>query len=79
MRTANAALPSVQSEREVPPLTTYRFYLCDLTVPPPQPAPIAGGKAIEPHHTPHNTHRHTFIHTVGVIVGVGGGYTRVLD
>lgn len=73
MHTANATLPSVQSKREVPPLTTYRFYLCDLTVPPPQPAPIAGGKAIEPHHTHHNTH------TVGVIVGVGGGYTRVHD
>lgn len=55
VHTANATLPSVQSEREVPPLTTYRFYLCDLTVPPPHPAPIPGGKAIAISHTHHTT------------------------
>lgn len=78
MHTANATLASDQSKREVPPLTTYRFYLCDLTVPPPQPAPIAGGKAIEPHHTHHNTHTHIHTHS-GCDSGCGGGYTRVHD
>lgn len=73
VHTANVILPSVWCEREVPPLTTYRFYLCDLTAPPSQPAPIPGGKAIEPPHTPQQAHKHTRTHTVGVIVGVGGG------
>lgn len=55
VHTANVGLPSVQCEREVPPLTTYWFYLCDLTVPPSQPANIPGGKAT-PSRTPRHAH-----------------------
>lgn len=65
VHTENAGLPSVQCEREVPPLTTYWFYLCDLTVPPSQPANIPGGKAKPTAHRKHTaTRAHTHTRTV---------------